>query len=70
MGTHDLDKIVCPLYYDARCPSEISFVPLNKSSAVGGPELLDFYEVGILNRHSTIIIIYSADTTIYFVLLI
>ena len=47
MGTHDLDTIVGPFYYDAQPPSDIKFVPLNQSVEMSGPELMTHYESDI-----------------------
>ncbi|KAA0191350.1 Phenylalanine tRNA synthetase like beta subunit [Fasciolopsis buskii] len=43
IGTHDLDTIQSPFFYDAKTPSEIRFVPLNKDKVYTGAELMDLY---------------------------
>lgn len=45
IGTHDLDTIEGPFYYDAKPPSEIVFKPLNQSKEYSAVELMDLYSV-------------------------
>jgi phenylalanyl-tRNA synthetase beta subunit len=44
IGTHDLDTIEGPFTYEALAPQDIKFVPLNKTQAVDGNELMKMYE--------------------------
>jgi phenylalanyl-tRNA synthetase beta chain len=45
IGTHDLDTIQAPFRYEARKPSDIKFVPLNKDKEYTAEELMKVYEV-------------------------
>lgn len=45
IGTHDLDSIEGPFYYDAKPPAEIKFKPLNQSKEYTAVELMDLYSV-------------------------
>lgn len=47
IGTHDLDTIKGPFYYDAKPPHEIKFVPLNQTKEYTGAEIMDLYAVCI-----------------------
>ncbi|KAF9782950.1 phenylalanyl-tRNA synthetase [Thelephora terrestris] len=44
IGTHDLDTIQAPFRYEARKPSDIKFVPLNKDKEYTAEELMKVYE--------------------------
>ncbi|TAQ87850.1 hypothetical protein B7494_g3818 [Chlorociboria aeruginascens] len=44
IGTHDLDTIKGPFTYEALCPKDISFIPLNQTKEMNGEELMQFYE--------------------------
>jgi len=44
IGTHDLDSVHAPFRYEARKPSDIKFVPLNKDTAYTAEELMNLYE--------------------------
>lgn len=44
MGTHDLDTLTPPFFYDAKSPDSFHFKPLNKDQMVNGMELLKLYE--------------------------
>lgn len=44
IGTHDLDTIKPPIFYNAVPPEEIAFIPLNQTKIVKGTELFKFYE--------------------------
>jgi len=46
IGTHDLDTLTPPFRYEARKPSDIEFVPLNKNKQYTAAELMTVYEVG------------------------
>lgn len=43
IGTHDLDTITGPFYYNAKPPTDIKFIPLNQTKALNAVELMDFY---------------------------
>lgn len=43
IGTHDLDTIQGPFYYDAKPPTDIKFKPLNQTKEMNGVELMEFY---------------------------
>lgn len=43
IGTHDLDTIQGPFYYDAKPPTDIKFIPLNQTKEMNAVELMDFY---------------------------
>ncbi|OLY85532.1 Phenylalanine-tRNA ligase beta subunit [Smittium mucronatum] len=56
IGTHDLDTVSGPFEYSARPPSEIKFVPLNKTSSYTAVELMTLYESDLhLRRYLHII---------------
>lgn len=46
IGTHDLDTLKPPFRYEARAPSDIKFIPLNKNKEYNAAELMTVYEVG------------------------
>ncbi|KPM07210.1 phenylalanine-tRNA ligase beta subunit-like protein [Sarcoptes scabiei] len=43
IGTHDLDTIKGPFYYDAKQPEQIEFIPLKQTKKFNSKELLDYY---------------------------
>ncbi|KAH9412513.1 hypothetical protein DERP_006475 [Dermatophagoides pteronyssinus] len=43
IGTHDLDTIKGPFYYDAREPESIEFQPLKQTRKFNSKELLEYY---------------------------
>jgi phenylalanyl-tRNA synthetase beta chain len=45
IGTHDLDTLTPPFRYEARPPTDIRFVPLNKDKVYNAQDLMGFYEV-------------------------
>lgn len=45
IGTHDLDTIKPPFYYNAKPPTDIKFKPLNQDREMTGVELMEFYSV-------------------------
>lgn len=49
IGTHDLDTLEPPFRYEARPPNNIKFKPLNKSEEYTAAELMNVYEVAIIN---------------------
>ncbi|KAJ3268353.1 hypothetical protein HDV01_003092 [Terramyces sp. JEL0728] len=44
IGTHDLDTISGPFYYEAKAPQDINFIPLNQTKSMNGRELMEFYQ--------------------------
>lgn len=45
IGTHDLDTIKGPFYFNAKPPSEINFQPLNQTEKMDANKMMDFYSV-------------------------
>jgi phenylalanyl-tRNA synthetase beta chain len=43
IGTHDLDTVKGPFYYDAKPPTDFKFVPLNQTKECNGHEVMDLY---------------------------
>ncbi|CAF0979161.1 unnamed protein product, partial [Didymodactylos carnosus] len=43
IGTHDLDTIQPPFFYDAQHPKQIKFKPLNQTQEFSADELMEFY---------------------------
>ncbi|ROT72894.1 hypothetical protein C7M84_008703 [Penaeus vannamei] len=43
IGTHDLDTITGPFIYDARPPTDISFVPLNQTQEIRADKMLEMF---------------------------
>lgn len=43
IGTHDLDTIEGPFYYNAKPPTDIKFIPLNQTKEMTAAELMEFY---------------------------
>lgn len=43
IGTHDLDTIEGPFYFDALPPKDIKFIPLNQTKEMNAEELMEFY---------------------------
>lgn len=43
IGTHDLDTVKGPFYYDAKPPTDIKFVALNQTKETTAVELMDLY---------------------------
>lgn len=43
IGTHDLDTVQGPFYYNAKPPADIKFVPLNQTKEMTAVELMEFY---------------------------
>ncbi|PVG03621.1 putative FRS1-phenylalanyl-tRNA synthetase, beta subunit, cytosolic [Serendipita vermifera] len=44
IGTHDLDTLKPPFRYEARTPTNINFIPLNKDKSYDAKELMTVYE--------------------------
>lgn len=51
IGTHDLDTLEGPFYYDAKPPSEIKFVPLNQETEYTGEGIMELYSVSTLQSY-------------------
>ncbi|XP_041479913.1 phenylalanine--tRNA ligase beta subunit-like [Lytechinus variegatus] len=51
MGTHDLDTIQGPFYFDAQPPDQIKFVPLNQVKAFTAVEQMEMYSSDSHLRH-------------------
>lgn len=51
IGTHDLDTISGPFTYTALPPSDIKFTPLNKSTELTAPEIMDLYRADSHLKH-------------------
>lgn len=72
IGTHDLDTVKGPFYYDAKPPSEIKFKPLNQTTEMTAVELMEFYSTHAqLKQYLPIIrdspvypVIYDSNNTI------
>lgn len=47
IGTHDLDTIKGPFYYDARPPSAIKFKALNQTEEMTATQLMELYSVHV-----------------------
>jgi phenylalanyl-tRNA synthetase beta chain len=45
IGTHDLDNLQAPFFYDALPPKDIRFVPLNQDRAYTAEQLMELYSV-------------------------
>lgn len=45
IGTHDLDSVEGPFYYDAKPPTDIKFIPLNQTKEYNAAEIMDLYSV-------------------------
>lgn len=50
IGTHDLDTIKGPFFYDAKPPSKIKFKALNQTQEMTACQLMELYSV--CHRHS------------------
>lgn len=72
IGTHDLDTVQGPFYYDAKPPTDIKFRPLNQPNEMTGVELMEFYSTHAqLKQYLPIIrdspvypIIYDSNNTV------
>eukprot|EP00057_Strongylocentrotus_purpuratus_P013914 XP_011668388.1 PREDICTED: phenylalanine--tRNA ligase beta subunit [Strongylocentrotus purpuratus] len=51
MGTHDLDTIKGPFYFDAQPPDQIKFAPLNQTKEYTAVELMEMYSTDSHIRH-------------------
>lgn len=45
IGTHDLDTIKGPFFYDAKPPSKIKFKALNQTQEMTASQLMELYSV-------------------------
>lgn len=72
IGTHDLDTITGPFYYNAKPPTDIKFIPLNQTKALNAIELMDFYSthaqlkqyLPIIRDSSVYPVIYDSKDTV------
>jgi phenylalanyl-tRNA synthetase beta chain len=48
IGTHDLSTVKGPFTYEALKPADIKFAPLNQTKEMNGKELVELYEVRLL----------------------
>lgn len=48
IGTHDLDSIEGPFYYDAKPPNDIKFKPLNQTKEYSALEIMELYSVSYI----------------------
>jgi len=70
IGTHDLDAIQPPFFYDARTPDAITFVPLTPDDrSFGAKELLEFYETDVTAKHLKPYVPIIKDSSVYPVIL-
>jgi phenylalanyl-tRNA synthetase beta chain len=70
IGTHDLDSIQAPFFYDARQPSDINFVPLTPNDrSFAADELLEFYETDPTAKHLKPYVPIIKDSSVYPVIL-
>lgn len=72
IGTHDMDTVKGPFAYDARAPSDISFVPLTHSStdqSFTASELLHVYETDVACKHLKPYVPIIKDSPVYPVVL-
>jgi phenylalanyl-tRNA synthetase beta chain len=51
IGIYPLDKIKLPIYYTAKNPNDILFIPLDSSTAMNGNEILENHSKGIEFSH-------------------
>lgn len=47
IGTHDLDTIQGPFYYDAKSPEDIKFKSLNQTKEMTAVEMMELYSVSV-----------------------
>ena len=70
IGTHDMDSVKGPFVYDARAPTDISFVPLTHDTEVfNGKDLLEFYEKDVSCKHLKPFVPIIKDSPVYPVVL-
>lgn len=62
IGTHDLDTIQGPFYFNAKPPSEIVFQALNQTETMDANKMMDFYSVLLLKFHKNVYVIKSKFT--------
>lgn len=67
IGTHDLDSITPPFVYDARAPTDISFVPLTPvdKGEFTADKLLEFYETDASTKHLKPYVPIIKDSPVY-----
>lgn len=72
IGTHDLDTIQGPFYYDAKAPDTIKFKPLNQTAEMNAVQLMDFYSthaqlkqyLPIIRESPVYPVIYDSNNTV------
>mmetsp|Transcript_19300 Transcript_19300/g.24904 ORF Transcript_19300/g.24904 Transcript_19300/m.24904 type:complete len:640 (-) Transcript_19300:40-1959(-) len=71
IGTHDLDSVKAPFFYDAREPKDIKFVPLTPADkgAFVSSDLLKFYETDPTAKHLKPYVSIIKDSPVYPVIL-
>ena len=71
IGTHDLDSVQPPFFYDARAPQDIEFVPLTPDDrgAFQAQQLLEFYETEPTAKHLKPYVPIIKDSPVYPVIL-
>lgn len=70
IGTHDLDAVQPPFFYDAVKPSDINFVPLTPNDrSYQADELLEFYETDPTAKHLKPYVPIIKDSPLYPVIL-
>lgn len=47
IGTHDLDTVQGPFTYDAKPPSDFTFIPLYQTKECDGNDVMELYSVNI-----------------------
>ena len=70
IGTHDLDSVQPPFFYDARGPKDIEFIPLTPDDrSFTSDKLLDFYETDPAAKHLKPYVPIIKDSPVYPVIL-
>lgn len=49
IGTHDMDTISFPVYYDARAPKDIKFIALNQKQVLTAEQLIELFSVSLIS---------------------
>ena len=62
IGTHDLDTIEGPFSYEALPPDQIQFAPLNQTTRMKAPEMMQLFEK---DRHLSRYLHIIRDSTVY-----
>ena len=56
IGTHDLDTVEGPFYYDAKSPSDFKFVPLNQTKECDGNGVMELYSVRLIIKQKYLVV--------------